>query len=104
MLDRFFHPLIAIEEEKIPCEVAGRAQFGGVRGIQLIRREHLSYHLIVRRVRIECLYHPVAPVPDVFLAVTQFIAKAPPITVAPHVHPVARPTLAVARIIQQPVH
>ena len=42
--------------------------------------------------------------PEVLLAVAQLVAKAPPIAVAPHIHPVPRPALPVPRIIQQALH
>ena len=53
MLDRFFHPLGAIEEPVVPREVTARSQLAEIVRMGLIRREHQPYHLIVRGVIIE---------------------------------------------------
>src|SRR5262249_42155266 len=47
---------------------------------------------------------PVAPVPDVLLAVADLLTQTPPVAVTPDVHPVAAPALAVLRAREQPVH
>ena len=98
VLDRLVHPRRAVEEKPIAGEEPGGAQLGEIVGGDLIGGKHQPHHLVVAGVGVERFDDPVAPVPDVLLAVAELIPQAPPIGVAPHVHPVAPPALAMARI------
>ena len=103
MLDRFIEPLMAVEDKITAGEIAGGTELGGIVGIEFVGGEHLPHHLVVGDICIERFHDPVAPVPDVLLAVAMFLSQPPPIAVAPHIHPVAAPALAVAWIGQQPI-
>ncbi len=105
VLHGVFHPLLAGEELEIPCEEAGGTKGLGIFRSDLIRGEHLGKHAVIRLVRVGCLNDPVAPPPDMGLGIPHLIAVGPsrPIAVAPDVHPVPRPALAVTRISEQSV-
>ena len=72
-------------------------------GDVFVGREHRDDHAIVRLVAVERLDDPVAPVPDVRLAVADLLAPAGPVAVPPDVHPVPAPALAVPRAGQQAI-
>ena len=103
VFDGIFKPLFAAEQFVVPHEKSGRAQGVGVFRRQLIGSQHLRDHPVVGLVAIERFHDPIAPAPDVRLAITDLSAVRPasPIAVAPDIHPMASPTLAVPRIIQQ---
>ena len=103
VLDRLVHPRGAVEEKPVAGEEPGGAQLGEIVGGDLVGGEHQPHHLVVAGVGVERFDDPVAPVPDVLLAVAELIPQAPPIGVAPHVHPVAPPALAMAGIGDEPV-
>ena len=64
-----------------------------------------SIGLIVTNVLIERLDNPVSPAPDMFGAASHLIVDlARPVRIAPYVHPVAAPPLAVLRTGQQSVN
>jgi len=68
--------------------------------------EHRLHHVVVAVVGVERADNPVAPAPDLRRGVPHVwhLAATKPIAVTPHVHPVPRPALAVARVAQEPVH
>ena len=106
VLHGVLQPLLAGEHLVVADEEAGGAQGVGILWSDLVRREHLGDHAVVRFVRVERADDPIAPTPDVGLRVAHLVAVGPagPIAVAPHVHPVPRPALAMARIGEQAVH
>jgi hypothetical protein len=101
MFDGFFEPLVAIEEEEIAGEVACGAEFGGICGVEFIGGEHFANELIVGGIGVERFDDPVAPMPEIFLAIAELVIEAPPVAVAPDIHVVARPAFAVARIMEE---
>ena len=104
MIDDVGHPLFAARFE-VPHEVAGGAECLRVFRCDLIAGQHLAGHPVVTLVRVHALDDPVAPPPNVRLAVANVFAVGPagPVGVAPHVHPVSAPTLAVTRRSQQAI-
>ena len=78
-------------------------QVVGVAGAGLVGGEHLDDHPVVGHVAVERFDDPVAPSPDVGLALAHLGAEAVPVAVAPDVHPVPPPALAVLRARQEPV-
>ena len=75
----------------------------GIAGRDLVGRQHFADHLVVGLVGIERLDDPIAPPPDVRLALAHLGPIAVPIAIAPHVHPVPAPALAILRAGQQPI-
>ena len=69
MLDGGVEPGSTVEEIIIAREKTGGPQRLQVRGCQLIGREHFLNHPIIALVGIERFHDPIAPMPDVFLAV-----------------------------------
>ena len=65
--------------------------------------EHLLDHPVVGLVRVERLDDPVAPPPDVRLALADLRLVAVPVAVPPDVHPVPAPALAVLRRGEQAI-
>src|SRR6185503_5927501 len=53
---------------------------------------------------VERFDQPIAPMPDVLLAVAQFFAQPIPIAVTPDIHPMTRPTFAVPRVVEETLH
>ena len=104
VLHHVVHPRRAVEEVVVPREEAGGAERGRVGGREFVAGELLDDHAVVTLVGVERFHNPVAPVPDVFLAVTELRAEAPPVAVAPEVHEVPAPTLAVVRAGEQAVN
>ena len=96
-LDRVVEPGRAVEEVIIPRQKAGRTHGLGVSRREFIGGEHLRDHTVVAFVLVERFDDPVAPVPEMFLTVAQLIPQPVPVAVAPHIHPVPRPALAVLR-------
>ena len=103
VLDRLVHPRRAVEEKPVAGEEPGGSQFGEIVGGDLVGGEHQPHHLVVAGVGVERFDDPIAPVPDVLLTVAELIPQAPPIGVAPHVHPVAPPALTMAGIGKKPI-
>ena len=101
VLDHVVHPGRAVEEIVVACEEAGGAEGGGVGGREFVAGELLDHHAVVALVGIERFHDPVAPVPDVLLAVPELRAEAPPVAVTPEVHEVSAPALAVVRAGEQ---
>src|SRR5947209_13534886 len=97
VLDRVLHPLLAAQELVVANEVARGPQRVGVLRGQLVGGEHQPNHLVVGGVAVERLDDPVAPVPDVRLAVADLWPVAGPVAVTPDVHPVPAPALAILR-------
>src|SRR3954468_18089161 len=89
MFDSIEHPDIAVELVPVASEESRRPQDVGVTWRQLVSGQHLSHHLVVARVTVQRFDNPIAPSPDVPLAVPNLIDRpAPvPIAVAPDIHP-----------------
>ena len=98
VLDRLVHPRGAVEEKPVAGEEPGGPQLGEIVGGDFVGGEHQPHHLVIAGVGVERFDDPVAPMPDVLLTVAELIPQAPPIGVAPHVHPVTPPALAMAGI------
>ena len=76
----------------------------GVKRGDLVGGEHLFEHAVVALGLVQRFDDPVAPVPHVFfLHVADLFAQAVPVAVAPNVHPVPAPALAVMRVGQEPI-
>ena len=103
VLDRLVHPRGAVEEKPVAGEEPGGPQLGEIVGCDLVGGEHQPHHLVVAGVGVERFHDPVAPVPDVLLTVAELIPQAPPIGVAPHVHPMTPPALAMAGIGEESI-
>ncbi len=99
------NPLFAAEHLVIADQKTGGAQ--GVRVVrgEFVGRKHFQHHPVVALVRIDGFDDPVAPAPDVGLAVADLIAPSParPIAVPPDIHPMPRPAFAMARILEQAI-
>src|SRR5207248_2393435 len=103
VLDGGLEPDVPVVLEPVPHEVAGGTQRLRVAGRGLVGGEHLDDHAIVTLVLIERLDDPVAPVPDVGLALADLGAIAVPVAVPPDVHPVSPPALTVPGAGQQTI-
>ncbi len=97
VLDGVVQPDIAIEAIPIAGQVTGCSQRGRIGGRKLVAGQHVDNHAIIAAVGIERFDDPIAPVPDVRLAIAHFLAIAGPIGVAPYVHPMAGPALSILR-------
>ena len=75
----------------------------GSLGREFVGGQHLDDHLVVGLVGVERFDDPIAPPPDVRLALAHLRRVAVPIAVAPDVHPVPAPALAVVRTGQQAI-
>src|SRR5207244_2698220 len=95
VLDGAVEPDVAIELEPVADQKAGRSQHLRIGRGNLVAGQHLLDHAIVRLVLVDRFDDPVAPAPDVWLAVADLGAVAGPVAVAPYVHPVPAPALAV---------
>src|SRR5260221_678374 len=96
VLDRGTQPFIAAEDVPVADEVPGGPERGRVIGSELIPGKHLEDHAIIPLVGVERLDDPVAPAPEVWVAVAE-LAKVPVlVAVPPDVHPVSGPSLAVS--------
>jgi hypothetical protein len=104
VLDSLIQPRRAIEEIIAARQETGRPQIVAVLRREFVRRQHLADHLVVALVGIERFHDPIAPVPDVFLAVAQLRTEAVPVAVSPDVHEVTSPALPVLRRGEQTVH
>ena len=104
VLDRVLQPLLAAEQ-LVSCAPGSRwrAARRGRPGASSSAASISSDHAVVALVGVERLDDPVAPAPDVRLAVAHLLAPAGPVAVAPDVHPVPAPALAVPRDRQQPI-
>ncbi len=69
-----------------------------------VGRQHFADHFVVRLVGVERLDDPIPPPPNVWLAFAYLGSIAVPIAIAPDVHPMPAPTLAVLRARQQAIH
>ena len=101
MLDGGVEPGGAVEEIIIAREKTRGAQGIRISRRQFIRGEHFLNHPVKPLVVVEGFDDPIAPMPNVFLAVAQLRAEAVPIGVAPDIHPVPRPAFAVMRALEQ---
>ena len=69
VFDSLIHPACAVEKEVLAGQVTCCTEFGAIGRVNFIGRQHLANHLIVRQIFVEGFDDPVAPVPDIFLAV-----------------------------------
>src|ERR1044071_2726914 len=72
--------------------------------MRLVSRQHKSNHFVVRNVSVERFNDPIAPMPDMFLAVSVVFAKTIGIGVSPYIHPMPTPSFTVTWIVQKPPH
>src|SRR5690606_4519930 len=86
MFDGVVEPDIPVELVPVPSQIPGRSQDLGVRRSELVAGEHLLNHLVVRAVGIQRLDNPIAPSPEMILALADFIAISRPISVTPDIH------------------
>ena len=105
MFDGVFEPLFPGKHLVVAGQKPGGAHRGGIFRGTLVGRQHVDHHPVVASVGFERLDDPVAPPPDVPLAVANLFAIAPtgPVAVPPDVHPVASPALGVARVPKKPI-
>ncbi len=103
MFDGGVKPGGAVEKVVIAREKTGGAKGIGVFGGEFIAGQHFQDHAVVTHIAIEGIDDPVAPAPDMFLAVAQLISETVPIGVTPNVHPMAGPAFAVLRGGEEPV-
>ena len=75
----------------------------GSSGAEFVAGQHLDDHLVVGLVGVERFDDPVAPAPDVRLALADFGAVTVPVAVSPDIHPVPAPALAIMRAVEQPI-
>ena len=104
MLDNVVEPEVSAELVPVPREEPGRPQGRLILGRHFIRGEHLDDHPVVSLVAIERLDDPVPPPPDVLSTVAEIFAVAGRIAVAPDVHEVSSPPLAIAWALQQAIN
>ncbi len=100
MLDRFVHPLRAIEDKEVASQVARRSQRLRIGRLEFVSGQHQPNHLIVGEIFVQGFDDPVAPVPHMTLAVSELRVEPPPIAVAPVVHPMASPAFSMAWIVE----
>ena len=103
MLDGVVQPAIAVELVPVPREEPGGAERLGVVGLGLVGGEHLDDHPVVALVGVERLDDPVAPAPDVGLALADLLLVAVPVAIPPDVHPVPPPALAILRAVEEAI-
>jgi hypothetical protein len=101
MFDRTVEPGRTIEEIVVTGEEAGRPYDVGIVRRQFVTGQHLLDHPIVALVGVERFDNPVAPMPEMLLAVTELFAEAIPIGVPPDIHPVTRPAFPMPLTAQQ---
>src|SRR5439155_5786724 len=106
VVDCVLEPNVAVEHVPVPRQETGSACDVWIVRRQFVTRQHFDDHLVVAFVLVDGFDDPVAPVPDVPLAVAHLVLRTPsvPIAVAPDVHPVPSPSLAIERARQQLVH
>ena len=95
VLDGGVQPGSTIEEVVVAGEKAGGPQGVVVVGRQLVGSKHFLNHAVEALAVVEGFDDPVAPMPDVLLAVAQLFVEAVPVAVAPDVHPVPSPAFAI---------
>ena len=105
VLDVVAHPVVVVPPEEVADEEAGGDEVVVVRRGEFVGREHLPHHLVVAAVLVERPDDPVAPPPDLAVAVQHVGHRPPavPVAVPPDVHPVPAPALAVLRRGEQPI-
>ena len=103
MLDHIVEPRGAVEEVIVARKKAGGTQDVGISRLQLITGEHFLNHAIIAFAGIQRIHDPITPVPQMLLAEAKLFAKAIPVAVAPDVHEVPAPALAMLRRGKEPV-
>ena len=104
MLHGIFQPDVAVVTKPVSNEETGGPKRAGVDRSKLVRREHLDHHAVVGLVRIHRFDDPIAPAPNVRLALADFGTVPGPIAVTPDVHPMPAPTFPVPGAVQQTLH
>src|SRR5262249_36113683 len=98
-------PDVTVEPEPVAHQKPGRAQRLWIGRRDFVARQHLEDHPVVAFIIVQRLDDPVAPAPDVAPAAPYFVGAAPiPIAVAPDVHPVTAPSLAILRARQKLIY
>src|SRR4029079_6038323 len=97
VLDGRFQPSRAAELFPIANEKTRSTQSIRIGWRDFVTGQHLGRHAIVAFICVERFDDPIAPAPDMPGAVADLLAVTGPVAVAPDVHPVPRPTLAVLR-------
>ena len=103
VLDGIRQPGVAVEDVPVAGQEAGGADRVGIVRRKFVAREHLQDHPVVALVGVERRDDPVAPVPEMRMAVPGLLAQSVPVAIPPDVHPVPCPALAVSRAGQEPV-
>src|SRR6187549_812446 len=97
VLNSLFEPGVTVPSIPIADDVPRGAQGFWIGWRNLITGEHLKDHTVVTLVFVERLNDPIAPMPHVPLTILHVPPGAPaiPVAVAPEVHPMPAPALAV---------
>ena len=105
MVDGVFHPGLAAQELIVTDKKPGGAEGVLVGWCDFIRGQHQRNHPVVRHIAIQRLDNPVTPAPDMRLRIADLatIIPAGPVGVAPDVHKVASPALAVCGTCEEAV-
>ena len=105
MVDGVFHPGLAAQELVVANKKPGGAEGVLVGWCDFIRGQHQRDHPVVRHIAIQRLDNPVTPAPDMRLRIADLatIIPAGPVGVAPDVHKVASPALAVGGACEEAV-
>ena len=95
MLDGGIEPGVTVEHIVTASEISSSGDGFAALWVQLISREHFLNHAVVSFVFVQGVYNPVAPVPEMFLAVAKHTSKSVPIRISPNIHPVPAPSFSV---------
>ena len=104
MFHRCLQPDVAIVAKPVSNEEPRGPERVGIQRGNLIRREHLDNHAVVRLVGIYRFDDPIAPAPNVGLAFPDLGAVPRPVAVTPDVHPMPAPSFPVAGTGEQSLH
>ena len=95
VLDGVVQPSRSIEQKVASRQKPGRAERLVIGRRDFVGRQHLGQHAVVSLVVVQGLDDPIAPMPDVFLAVAKLLSQTVPVGVPPNVHPVTPPAFAI---------
>ena len=106
MLYDVTHPSVVVEREPTADQVASRDDSVIVRRVQFVGGDHLADHLVVSFSLVEGVDDPISPAPNVWVTVSDIShgTTTVPVAVAPDVHPVSSPTLAILGALQELVN
>ena len=93
------HPLIRVERVPVSGQIAGGHARLVIIGRHFVRGEHFDDHAVIALVCVQRADDPVAPTPNLRRAIPHIghVTTAIPVRVAPDIHPVPPPTLAILR-------